>query len=342
MRAIRLDEPKHFAYIEMDEPGSPGPGQVLVETNRMGICGTDYSGFLGKMPFFSYPRVIGHELGVTVLETGEGVKNVAPGDKCSVEPYMNCGHCYACRKGATNCCETLKVIGVMIDGGLCDRFLIRADKLHPSKKLSLEQLALVETLAIGCHCTDRGEPQEGDQVLIIGAGPIGLATLEFTRLTGARVTMMDTVESRLDFCKKQYNVEHTLLAKGDASDLERIKELTGGDRYAVVTDATGSKKSMCDALHYVAQTGNLVYVGITTQELAFEQRFMHRPEMTIKASRNAVPENFTRIIDLIEKGVIDTDTWITHRTSFDDVVAAFETFTRPESGVLKAMIEING
>ncbi len=342
MRAIRLDEPKHFAYIEMDEPGSPGPGQVLVETNRMGICGTDYSGFLGKMPFFSYPRVIGHELGVTVLEIGEGVKNVEPGDKCSVEPYMNCGHCYACRKGATNCCETLKVIGVMIDGGLCDRFLIRAEKLHPSKRLSLEQLALVETLAIGCHCADRGEPREGDQVLIIGAGPIGLATLEFTRLTGARVTMMDTVESRLEFCKKQYNVEHTLLARGDASDLDRINELTGGERYAVVTDATGSKKSMCDALHYVAQTGNLVYVGITTQELAFEQRFMHRPELTIKASRNAVPENFTRIISLIEKGVIDTDTWITHRTSFDDVAREFETFTRPESGVLKAMIEVNG
>jgi 2-desacetyl-2-hydroxyethyl bacteriochlorophyllide A dehydrogenase len=342
MRAIRLEEPKHFAYVEIDEPGLPGPGQVLVQTNRMGICGTDYSGFLGKMPFFSYPRVIGHELGVTVLQVGDGVENVAPGDACSVEPYMNCGHCYACRKGATNCCETLKVIGVMIDGGLCDRFLVRAEKLHPSKKLSLEQLALVETLAIGCHCTDRGEPQKGDHVLIIGAGPIGLATLEFTRLTGARITVMDMVESRLEFCKKQYGVEHAVLAKGDASDLERVNELTNGDRYAVVTDATGNKNSMCGALHYVAQTGSLVYVGITTQELAFEQRFMHRAEMVIKASRNALPENFTRIIDLIEKGVIDTDPWITHRTSFDDVVGEFETFTKPESGVLKAMIEVNG
>ena len=169
-----------------------------------------------------------------------------------------------------------------------------------------------------------------------------MRTAAFTRLTGARVTVMDVVESRLEFCKKQYDVEHTLLAKGDASDLQRINELTGGERYAVVTDATGVKKSMCDSLHYVAQTGVLVYVGITTQELAFEQRFMHRPEMTIKASRNAVPENFTRIIDLIENGVIDTDPWITHRTSFDDVVGEFETFTRPESGVLKAMIEVSG
>ncbi len=185
MKAIRLNEPKHFEHVDIAEPESPGPGQALVRTHRMGICGTDYSGYFGKMPFFRYPRIPGHELGVEVLEVGEGVTNIKPGDRCSVEPYMNCGECYACRKGNGNCCEKLDVIGVMIDGGLCERFLIRADKLHPSGKLSFEQLALVETLAIGCHATDRGNPQEGEHVLIIGAGPIGLATLEFTRLTGA-------------------------------------------------------------------------------------------------------------------------------------------------------------
>ncbi len=124
----------------------------------MGICGSDISGYLGKMPFFRYPRIPGHELGVEVLEVGAGVTHVHPGDRCSVEPYMNCGVCYACRKGNSNCCEKLNVIGVMIDGGLCERFLMRADKLHPSTTLSFDQLALVETLAIGCHATDRGAP----------------------------------------------------------------------------------------------------------------------------------------------------------------------------------------
>ena len=155
MKAIRLEEPKNFQYVEIADPGQPGPGQVLVRTHRMGVCGTDLSGWLGKFPFFKYPRIPGHELGVEVLATGEGVTNVAPGDRCSVEPYMNCGKCFACRRGHGNCCCTLNVIGVMIDGGICERFLIRADKLHPSKKLSYEQLALVETLAIGCHATDR-------------------------------------------------------------------------------------------------------------------------------------------------------------------------------------------
>lgn len=341
MKAIRLEEPRHFRRIEMDEPGEPGPGEALVRTHRMGICGTDYSGYLGKMPFFRYPRIPGHELGVEVLAVGEGVENVRVGDRCSVEPYMNCGRCYPCRKGNGNCCESLNVIGVMVDGGLCDRFLIRADKLHPSEKLTYEQLALVETLGIGCHATDRGAPQPGDHVLIIGAGPIGLATLEFTRLTGARITVMDMIESRLDFCRQTYGVPHTIVFRGDGSEREVALEITGGDRYAVVIDATGNNRSMSNALNYVAHTGTLVYVGITTGEIAFPHPTLHKAEMTIKGSRNALPSDFRRIIRLIEEGTIDTGPWITHRVAFDELIERFESFTRPESGVIKAIVEVN-
>ena len=307
----------------------------------MGICGTDYSGYLGKMPFFRYPRVPGHELGVTVVETGPGVTNVEPGDRCSVEPYMNCGGCYACRMGRPNCCETLNVIGVMIDGGLCDRFLIRAEKLHVSTKLSFEQLALVETLGIGCHATDRGSPTKGSHVLIIGAGPIGLATLEFTRLTGATITVMDRVASRLEFCRRRYGVENTVVFESVAGAAEEMRSITGGDMYSVVTDATGSPASMSSALRYVAHTGTLVYLGIITDNIVFPHPALHRPEMTIKGSRNALPRDFTRIIRLIENGTIDTGPWITHRTPFEEVVDNFEGYTRPESGVIKAMIEVS-
>ena len=289
MRAIRLERPRHFEYVDVDAPSSPGLGQALVKTHRMGICGTDYSGYLGKMPFFRYPRVPGHELGVTVLETGPGVTNVQPGDRCSVEPYMNCGSCFACRYANPNCCETLEVIGVMIDGGLCDRFLIRADKLHVSTELSFEQLALVETLGIGCHATDRGAPTQGSHVLIIGAGPIGLATLEFTRLTGAVITVMDRVASRLDFCRTRYGIEHTVVFDNPDSVAEELRSITSGDMYSVVTDATGSPASMSGALRYVAHTGTLVYVGITTENVTFPHPALHRREMTIKGSRNALP-----------------------------------------------------
>lgn len=340
MRAIRLEEPKQFRQIEIDEPAQPAEGEALVQTHRMGICGSDLGGYLGKMPFFRYPRIPGHELGVEVLAVGSGVTNVNPGDRCSVEPYMNCGRCYPCRKGNSNCCETLNVIGVMVDGGLRERFLIRADKLHPSAQLTFEQLALVETLAIGCHAVDRGAPAANDHILIIGAGPIGLSTLEFARLTGATITVMDLVESRLEFCRCTYGVPHTILVKGDERDLDAALSITGGDRYAVVVDATGSHRSMSNALAFVAHTGTLVYVGITSEVISFPHPPLHRAEMTIKGSRNALPKDFGRIIGLIEDGTIDTRPWITHRTPFDGMIDRFEDYTKPETGVIKAIVEL--
>ena len=340
MKAIQLRQPREFNVIDLPEPAAPGPGEVLVATHCMGICGTDLSGYLGKFPFFRYPRIPGHELGVEVLAVGSDVTNVSVGDRCSVEPYMNCGHCFACRRGNSNCCATLDVIGVMIDGGLRERFLIRADKLHRSAVLSWEQLALVETLAIGCHATDRGAVQSGEHALIIGAGPIGLSVLEFTRLTGAQITVMDMAQSRLDFVRETYGITNTVLFRGDGSEMEQLQEYTSGDKYSVVTDATGSRHSMSSAFQYCAHTGTLVYVGITTEEVGFVHPVLHRPEITLKASRNALPADFGRIIQLIEEGTINTDPWITHRIGIDEVVTRFESFTKPETGAIKAVINL--
>jgi alcohol dehydrogenase len=269
------------------------------------------------------------------------VTNVKPGDRCSIEPYMNCGQCYPCRKGQGNCCTKLDVIGVMVDGGLRDRFLIRADKLHPSAKLNYDQLALVETLAIGCHASDRGAPTSKDQALIIGAGPIGLATLEFVRLTGAEITVMDMVPGRLQFCREAYGVAHTVQFSGDGSEIEQLKTITRGDMYPLVIDATGNNKSMSTCLTFAAHTGTVVYVGITTQEISFAHPVLHRPELTLKGSRNALPADFPRIIKLIEDGKIDTNRWITHRTTFDRVIDEFDALSKPETGVIKALIEVN-
>ncbi len=340
MKAIQIVEPKRLQHIDIALPGAPAPNEAIVRTHRMGICGTDVSCYLGKFPFFDYPRIPGHELGVEVLAVGDGVSNVSVGDRCSIEPYMNCGHCYACRKGASNCCANMSVIGVMENGGLCESFRVRASKLHRSEMLSYDQLALVETLAIGCHASFRGDSQADDYVLIIGMGPIGLSTLEFVRLTGAKVTVMDRIDSRLEFCRKNYGLQDTISFVGDGSEIEQMNAITGGDRYAVVVDATGSPHSMSSAFQFCAQTGTLVYVGITTVEVKFKHPVLHRPEITLKASRNALPRDFTKIIGLIEDGTIRTDPWITHRTTFDRVVDEFEQLTHPETGVLKAIIDV--
>ena len=339
MKAICIAAPKELAVIDIAEPGDPGPGQAVVKTHRMGVCGTDYSSYLGKFPFFDYPRIPGHELGVEVVAVEEGVTNVKVGDKCSVEPYMNCGECFACRHGNINCCSTLEVIGIMSDGGLCERFAIRADKLHPSTKMSYEQLALVETLAIGCHANNRATAEPDSHVLLVGAGPIGLSVLEFVRLTGAKITVMDMVQARLDFCKQSYGIEN-LIQFGSGDEEEQMRAITGGDMYSVIYDATGNKHSMVNAIGNLAPQGRLVFVGVTTDEIVFPHPRMHRREASLISTRNAKSEDFPYIIDLIEKGTINTDPWITHRSTFNRVIDEFEEFTKPESGVLKAIVDV--
>lgn len=341
MKAIQLEKPEKFQQITIDEPAAPGPGEALVRVHRVGICGTDYSGFLGKMPFFSYPRIPGHELGIEVLAVGPGVSNVQPGDRCAVEPYINCQKCFSCRRGHTNCCENHQTLGVHCDGGLRPKFLVPARKLHISKKLSFEQLALVETLGIGCHAVNRGQVKSGENVLVIGAGPIGLSTIEFVKISGARTIVFDTNEKRLDFCRRAMGVSDTVLVTGDGAELETLKSLTDGQLAEVVIDATGSNKSMAHALNYCSFAGRLVFVGITLQEITFGHPLMHRRELILLASRNALSADFTRIIQLIEEGRIDTRPWITHHAGFDDMIGAFSTWLKPETGVIKAIVEIN-
>jgi 2-desacetyl-2-hydroxyethyl bacteriochlorophyllide A dehydrogenase len=342
MKAIQLEQPQSFRLIEIPNPPAPEPGEALVRIQRVGICGTDFSGYLGRMPFFSYPRIPGHELGVEVLATGAGVANVKPGDRCSVEPYMNCGGCFSCRRGQGNCCESLKVLGVMIDGGLCEQLLVPARKLHPSGKLAFEQLALVETLAIGRHAVNRAQPQPGDNVLVIGAGPIGLAVMEFTKLSGARTIALDLAESRLKFVREKMSIPDTVQVRGDGAELEELKAMTGGALAQVVIDATGSNESMSRSLNYASFTGRVVYVGITQQEITFAHApIMHRRELTLLASRNALPADFTSIIELIENGKIDTRPWISHQAAFLKMIEEFPRWLDPKAGVIKAIVQVN-
>jgi 2-desacetyl-2-hydroxyethyl bacteriochlorophyllide A dehydrogenase len=341
MKALQLEKPEHWRAIEIPHPDSPATGEALVRVQRIGICGTDISGYLGKMPFFSYPRIPGHELGVEVLAVGPEVQNVKVGDRCSVEPYMNCQRCYACQRGHTNCCENLKVLGVMIDGGMTEQMVLPARKLHPANKLTPDQCALVETLAIGCHAVNRGNPGPGENVLVVGAGPIGLSVLEFVKLSGARTIAMDMVQKRLEFCRAKMGIKNTVLSKGDGTEIDKLKEVTDGHLPDLVIDATGSNKSMSNALTYCASAGRLVYVGITQQEISFlHAPVMHRRELTLLASRNALPGDFTRIIKLIDERKIDTQPWITHRTDFAKLVENFPSYTRPETGVIKAIVTV--
>ncbi len=339
MKTIRLEEPGKLVSLSTEFPASPAAGEALVRVHRIGVCGTDIHAFGGKQPFFAYPRILGHELGVEVLAVGEGVANVKPGDRCSVEPYINCGICIACRRGKPNCCTDIRVLGVHTDGGMREQFTMPARKLHPSSKLTLDQLALVETLGIGAHAVERAQVERDEFVAVIGAGPIGLAVMQFAVEKGAQVIVIDINEARLEFCRTQARVPFTINGASENA-LESLKRITSGDLPTAVFDATGNPRSMMGAFEYPANGGRLVFVGLFQGEVTFNDPNFHKREMTLMGSRNAQPEDFSRIIRLIEAGRVDTTPWITHRASFEDAVAEFLAWTKPETGVIKAMIEV--
>ncbi len=338
MLTLILDEPGRLVARDAPPPAAPGPGETLVRVHRIGVCGTDLHAFAGNQPFFTYPRILGHELGVEVLAVGADVTNVRPGDRCAVEPYLHCGTCIACRAGKPNCCRTLRVLGVHVDGGHRARIIVPAAKLHASARLTYDQLALVETLGIGAHAVARAGLRAGENVAVIGAGPIGLAVMQFALAAGARVIAVDVSVGRLAFCRERLGIRDTIDARGDVvAELER---LTQGDLPTAVFDATGNVRSMNAAFQYPAHGGRLIFVGLVQADVTFNDPNFHRRELTVLSSRNALPAEFTHIIGLIEAGRIDTNPWITHRAELAQVPAVFAGWIDPTAGVIKAMIEI--
>jgi 2-desacetyl-2-hydroxyethyl bacteriochlorophyllide A dehydrogenase len=336
MLQIVLEKPGHFIATDGPEP-SLRPGEALVRVHRIGVCGTDLHAFAGRQPFFNYPRILGHELGVEVIDPGSDAQGLKAGDRCSVEPYLNCGHCIACRRGKPNCCTSLNVLGVHSDGGMRPYIAIPAHKLHPSAQLDYDQLALIETLGIGAHAVERAEIKSDDFVLVIGAGPIGLSVIQFALVTGATLAVMDISEARLAFCRDRLGVKHTFIP-GDVP--AQLKTIRGGDLPTLVIDATGNARSMAGTFELAAHGGRIVFVGLFQGEVSFNDPNFHRRELTLCASRNATPQTFRDIIQLVERGLIDTKPWITHRFSLAETPSVFPAAIAGNPAVLKALVEV--
>ena len=341
MKAIVLEEPFQLRLQDVDEPAGVGSGEALVRVKRVGICGTDLHAFGGNQNFFSYPRIMGHELAVEVLAIGDTDRelDVVVGDQCCVIPYLNCGECIACRRGKTNCCTGMQVLGVHIDGGMREQFTLPADKLLKADGIAVEHLALVEMLCIGAHAAKRARITAGENALVIGAGPIGLATAQFAKIAGADVMMMEVNEARLDFCAEALGINKLIDAKHDPA--AQINQLLGGEFPTLVFDCTGSAASMQSAFEYVAHGGSLVLVGHIKGDLTFSDPHFHSRELTLLASRNATPADFSWVIDCLGKGVINLDPWITHRAAPENIIGDFPTWLDPATGVIKAMLSFD-
>lgn len=337
MTALVCTKPGLFEYKEYSNPVLH-KGHALLKIKRIGVCGTDLHAYEGTQPYFNYPRILGHELAAEIAAI-DGTTDYKVGETVTVIPYFNCGNCIACNNGKPNCCVSMKVCGVHVDGGMVEYLSVPVSSLVHSNGLSLDELALIEPLAIGAHGIRRADVKPEEYVLVIGAGPIGLGTMEFARIAGAHVIALDLNEQRLFFCQKKLSVVHTINAvEEDVS--ERLREITNGNMPTVVIDATGNLKAINNAFQYLAHGGRYVLIGLQKGDISFSHPEFHKREATLMSSRNATRTDFDHVMQSIKTGLVKPATYITHRIGFNNVKDVFASLLDPANTVIKAMIEM--
>jgi 2-desacetyl-2-hydroxyethyl bacteriochlorophyllide A dehydrogenase len=335
MKALVCTMPRQFDYINTEMPVA-AEGETLLKIERIGICGTDLHAFEGTQPYFNYPRILGHELAATIVQTK--AVGFTAGDKVTMIPYMHCGNCIACKSGKYNCCVNMRVFGVHIDGGMREFVAVPDHALIKSEVLSLDELALIEPLSIGAHAVKRAVVTKGEFVLIIGAGPIGLGIAQFAKIAGAQVIVVDVNDDRLQFCTTNVGIEHAINPlKQDV--MVSLNQITSNDMPTVVIDATGNLDAINNAFQYLAHGGRYVLVGLQKDNISFNHPEFHKREATLMSSRNADVSDFMHVMDCIKQGLVKPINYITHRVAFDAVTNHFESWLDPNSKVVKAIVE---
>jgi len=334
MKYIVCEKPGELKIKEKDAPIRK-EGEALLKVNKVGICGTDLHAYGGNQAFFTYPRILGHELATTVLEIGENPQGIVAGDKVIIMPYISCGECVACRNGQTNCCTNISVLGVHGDGGMQEQITVPSNVLIKTNNLSFDEMAIVEPIAIGAHAVRRANIQKDEFVAVIGCGPIGIGAMKIAQIAGAKVIALDMNEERLTYAKEQIGVDYVVNAGKNPA--EKIAEITGGDMANVVIDASGNKFAIEAGPDYMSHGGRFVLVGLSKGELTFKHPAIHSKETTLMCSRNATTEDFEHVISVLNQ--FPTDSFITHNVNYTEMIENFDSWLDPKTGVMKATVD---
>jgi len=335
MLTVICNEPRSLTAVEREKPLRK-PGEILIRIKRVGVCGTDLHIYTGNQPYLQYPRVMGHEFSGVVEET-DSASDLNVGDVVYVMPYLSCGTCIACRQGKTNCCTRIQVLGVHCDGAFTEYLSIPHEFVHKAIGVSLDQAAMIEFLSIGAHAVRRSNIQADNRALVVGTGPIGMAAAIFASLRGAQVTVLDTRDDRLSFCEEHLQI-HAAVKIGEG-DKERLAELTEGDFFDVVFDATGNARAMERGFEFIAHGGTYVMISVVRDSITFSDPEFHKREATLMGSRNATHEDFRYVEECLRNGLIPRAALNTHRLTLSDVPSTFATLLDPKQGVVKAIIE---
>lgn len=321
MNILICQQPKELIHQTRSIP-IPDKNEALIKIKSVGICGTDIHAWGGNQPFFSYPRVLGHEICGDIVAVGEDIAELRVGQQVAVIPYVACQQCPACLSGRTNCCEKISVIGVHQDGGFSEYLSVPAANLLLVEGIEPVAAALIEPFAISAHAVRRGAIAAGEQVLVVGAGPIGLGAAAIAKADGAQVVVADTSPARRDHVVSRLGVTALDPAAGDFVD--RLRAAFNGSLAQKVLDATGNQHAMNNTVNLIRHGGTIVFVGLFKGDLQFSDPEFHKKETTMMGSRNATPEDFARVGRLMTEGKLTADMMLTHRYPFSRLAEVFE------------------
>jgi 2-desacetyl-2-hydroxyethyl bacteriochlorophyllide A dehydrogenase len=337
MKYIVCEEPNKFDLKHKDAPQKED-NKALLAIKRIGICGTDLHAFKGNQPFFSYPRILGHELASEIIEVETNDKGLTVGDKVVIIPYINCEKCDACLGGKPNCCQNIKVFGVHTDGGMQETISFPTRLLIKANDLSFNEISIVEPLAIGAHAIRRAGVVSGQTVVVVGCGPIGIGIIQLCKYLGAIVIAVDINDHRLAMVKEQFGADHAVNALNDPA--EKIKEITDGHLAQVVFDASGSKRAIESGTDYMKHGGSYVLVGLFKGDLNFTHPKIHAKETTLMCSRNATLEDFEFVMKVMRSGQFNSKAYITSDVPFEKILSDFDQWASPDSKDIKVVVSI--
>lgn len=321
INTLVCQEPKKLIW-EKRPISEPNLNEAKIKIKTVGICGTDIHAWGGNQPFFSYPRVLGHEICGEVVQLGSNESKFKIGQQVAVIPYVACQKCPSCLSGRTNCCENISVIGVHQDGGFADYLNVPVTNLLPAEGIAPEAAALIEPFAISAHAVRRAAVQAGEAILVVGAGPIGLGVAAIAHADGAHVVVADTSEARRHHVDKYLSLQ---TVDPSAEDFEKqLKHLFSGALPLKVIDATGNQHAMNNAVNLIRHGGTIVFVGLFKGNLQISDPDFHKKETTMMGSRNATPEDFEKVGRLMANNQLNAEMMLTHHYQFASLAEIYE------------------
>ncbi len=338
MKAIEITNPYEIKMMNKDKP-EVKDGEALLKVLYCGICGADVASFTGNQPFTTYPRIPGHEFSAQIVEIPENDKGLKVGDVVTCNPYFNCGECYSCRRGIVNACTDNQTMGVQRDGSFQEYITMPVDRIIDGKGLSAQELALIEPFSISNHALSRAEVKQGDNLLIMGAGPIGLFALLKAKAMGANVAIADMLSSRLELAK-EYGADKVINVKEQNLEKE-CHSFTAGNGFDVCVEACGAPETFLNCIDNAAHGANIILIGNGKRETTFVHSVILKKELNIFGSRNAFTKDFEELIALVKAGKMNPAKMISGIYDAQNAKAAFDALVNNDGTLAKLLIKFS-